>query len=202
MLGTGAPSNPFSTANVRPGAVRWVGGDSVAMVAARLEAAGAGQIVGAHGTGKSTLLAHLVRHLRASGREVLVTRDGKVQPRPGVIVALDGGESMPRASLRALARRAASRASVVGSGIVATAHCDLGLPTIARTSVDVAIARAVVREVLARWPSLSPPPDDDLAASLSRHGGDLRLVLFELYDRHERRASPLTVTSTILDSSK
>ncbi len=57
-----AQSNPFSTRFVRPGALayRFPPGESAATLVERLAASGwRGQIVGPHGSGKSTLVAAL-----------------------------------------------------------------------------------------------------------------------------------------------
>ena len=72
-----APSNPFSTRFVRPGALEYLFevGMRAEDVVQRLAGTNwRGQIVGPHGSGKSTLLATLLEPLAQSGRWACVFR--------------------------------------------------------------------------------------------------------------------------------
>jgi len=65
------PSNPFSTRFVRPGAISYhcTSSQNAAELANRLaDLSWRAQIIGPHGTGKTTLLHTLAPHLRAAGR--------------------------------------------------------------------------------------------------------------------------------------
>src|SRR5262249_23632578 len=67
--------NPFATRRVRPGAIPFLfpTGESVGQLLDRLRAAGWwGQVVGPHGSGKSTLVAALLPELCQAGREPLL----------------------------------------------------------------------------------------------------------------------------------
>src|SRR5688572_22171912 len=77
MEGTMLATNPFASHRVCPGAVAFVfrPGESAAQLVERLRASDwFGQVIGPHGTGKSTLLAALSPALRAAGRDVSVVR--------------------------------------------------------------------------------------------------------------------------------
>ena len=74
---TAAASNPFSTRYIRPGAIvyQFAEGDSAAAMIDRLTACGGrAQIIGPHGSGKSTLVATLIESLRQSGRGRVCSR--------------------------------------------------------------------------------------------------------------------------------
>lgn len=187
--------NPFSTRFVAPGAIpfRFPTEDGLAGLVRRLEAsAGWGEIVGPHGTGKSTLLAALlpglgswhVRHVRLSTSNRRPPAWVWDVPPPRSLLAIDGFEQ-----LGLLARRRTKRlCRRHGSGLLVTAHTTAGLPDLYRTGVTPGTAAAVVA-------GLVPPGGEwvlagfDLAARLRHFRGSLREVLFELYDRWEAGSS-------------
>jgi hypothetical protein len=190
------PGNPFSTRHVRPGAVPFVfppGVDAAALVERFRSLGWRAAVVGPHGSGKSTLLAALRPALRAAGREpwVVTLHDGRRSlPRPaweelrrlppGRAVLVDGYEQLgpwARLRLRALCR-------LRGHALLVTTHARVGLPTLWRTNVTPETARRVIAHL---EPGKAPPDGDELRESLARHAGNFREVLFELYDRHERR---------------
>jgi len=192
--------NPFATCRVRPGAVPFFfrDGASAGGLVERLRAAGWwGQIVGPHGTGKSTLLAALLPHLRAAGCEVLpvvqhqgeravpervwefLRRRGNAGHRR--LLAIDGYEQLSWWAawrIRRLCR--AGR-----HGLLVTSHADAGLPELYRTSVSRESARRVVAHLTAgAAPTVT---EDEVTARLAARGGNLREALFDLYDLHEQR---------------
>ena len=70
-----ARTNPFSTRFIRPGAIayRFPPGFSPDDLVRQLsESAWRGQIIGAHGSGKSTLIASLIEPIERAGRRVLL----------------------------------------------------------------------------------------------------------------------------------
>jgi hypothetical protein len=188
-------TNPFSTCRVRPGAIPFFfsPGDSAARLIDRLAANGWwGEIIGPHGSGKSTLVATLLGELRQCGR------------RPVQYQLHDDEWQLPRGWQRTL-RLAEADMLVVdgyekishwgqfwiertcrrfGCGLVVTAHSPAGLPELVRTEVSPEIARRVVRKVLngdCRAISM-----EDVHSRLVARSGDLRETLFDLYDLFER----------------
>ncbi len=78
---------------------------------------------------------------------------------------------------------------ILGAALVVTTHRDLGFATLARREMTRALAARVVAHLLGEtsWP---PPSLADLAIRLERQHGNLREVLFELYDEVERGSFP------------
>jgi hypothetical protein len=194
--------NPFATCRVRPGAVPFFFRDreSAADLVEQLRAAGWwGQIVGPHGTGKSTLLAALVPHLRGAGREPLlvVRRQGeRALPRearevlrnPGregrrLLLVIDGYEQLSWWA----AWRARRLCRGGGHGLLVTTHADAGLPDLYRTCVSREAAQRVVAHLTAG--AASTVTDAEVAGRLAARAGNLREALFDLYDLHERRVA-------------
>lgn len=185
-----AARNPFAAQSIRPGAIPYLflaGGDAAGL-ADRLPTARAWQIVGGHGSGKSTLIVALVKELRA--RKLVVAHvelhDGQRRlpkdwrqgiAKAGDVVAVDGYEQLSRYErlrLRTICRWR-------GWPLIVTAHASVGLPTLDSLEVTPEIAAAVV-ERLVGDAQFAP---GDLAPLLARCQGNLREALFELYDRFE-----------------
>jgi hypothetical protein len=189
-------ANPFSTRCVRPGALPFLfrNGESAQALVLRLrEQNWWGEIIGPHGSGKSTLVAALVAELHAAGRETRVHafHDGVVRftglsPRapglhPAVVLIIDGYEQLSlwqKYRVRRLCRRA-------GCGLVTTAHHPAGLPELYRTSMAPDVASAVFAELTRDQPALVTA--SELQKSLAVRKGNLRDALFDLYDLHEHR---------------
>jgi hypothetical protein len=195
--------NPFATCRVRPGAVPYFfrAGESAAGLVERLRAAGWwGQVVGPHGTGKSTLLAALGPLLVAAGCDPLwVVRHQGERALPESVgealsrarregrrrlLLIDGYEQLGWWSawrVRRLCRRG-------GHGLLVTAHDDAGLPELYRTGVTRETALRVVAHLTAT--AAPTVTDADVERCLAARAGDLREALFDLYDLHERRRDP------------
>lgn len=194
-MSPGAPHNPFSTIHHRAGALdyRFDDGGSCAELLDDLFAGGAeGELLGAEGTGKSTLLAALAREAERRGLRVqrcTVGHDGHAPCLPGDdghrdLLCLDEADRLSWLRLHALRRRCRR----AGTALLLTTHRPLGLPTLRRTTVTPALATALAAQVLAASPGLPPLVRAEEAAPLLREqGGDLRRVLLALYDRYEAR---------------
>lgn len=161
-------SNPFATCWTRPGAVPFLfaGGLSADALIARLASQNwRGQIIGPHGSGKSTLLATLQPLLEASERSVQV---------------IDGFEELGRFERWRL-RRACHGAHL---GLLVTAHRSVGLPTLIEIAPNCCLVHQLVANLCGSTATPISPTDVD--ASIARHGSNVREILFDLYDRHER----------------
>lgn len=189
-------ANPFSTRRVRPGAIAYCfpdGVDAVTLVDRLRENAWRGQIVGPHGSGKSALLATLIPVIERAGKRVTLVElhDGQrrlplaLKRTPGLdssaLLAIDGYEQLSRPSRFGLKRFVAAR----GVGLLATAHASVGLPCIFSTTTDRVLARRLVERLLAE--SEIRIAMEDVDALFSLHQGNLREVLFGLYDLYESR---------------
>jgi hypothetical protein len=194
-------ANPFCTRRVRPGAIPYLfpSGEDAVRVVERLRGNGWwGQIVGPHGSGKSTLLEALLPELQRVGRIPLhvALHNGQRRLPPGTSAALralppgagiaiiDGYEQLSRWNrfwLRQLCRRRKY-------GLLVTTHQPSGLPELFQTDVTPQTARRVVELLLPDPPGALAAVD--VAARLAVRAGNLREVLFELYDVYERQRKP------------
>jgi len=189
-------------------------GDDLAALVARLAANhGQGQIVGPHGSGKSTLLAMLAAELSARGHRLvrIELRDGQrrllrdwqpatdqaslarnesstfgvqnssaiEQYLPATLIFVDGYEQLGWLARWRLWRRCRQ----AGWGLVVTSHGPAGWPTLATTRVDLTTAQAVVDSLAAG--AAGKPSSAEVSDAFARCGGNLREMLFDLYDRYE-----------------
>jgi hypothetical protein len=190
------PANPFSTRYTQPGRLGFLfrddEDDSLDQVLGRFCASGLrGEIIGPHGTGKTTLLSHLLAALTQRGFDVaaFMLHDGQRRlpsgwteaAAPASLVAVDGYEQLSHWSRWRLKRFCRRR----DLGLVITAHAPMGLPALYRTGASLQIARRIVLQLL---PVTVPPPsDDELSHLFDVFHGNVREMLFALYDCYERR---------------
>ncbi len=188
---SGGSTNPFATRYVRPGAIDYIfpAGVAAAQLVENLCANGwQGQIIGPHGSGKSTLIAALAPHLARAGRTV-VTRClraperkfplGKEDlrfPDANGLAVIDGFEQLSPfqrwKGMRLLRKN--------DCGLLATAHTSVGLPMIYETRPTIELALRIVVALASVAPIAVTP--DDVRRLFHEQAGNLREVLFGLYD--------------------
>lgn len=188
--------NPFATRATRPGAVEYIfpADCDAEVLTQRLRATGWwGQILGPHGCGKSTLLCALVPRIEACGRRVVrftLARGQRRLPWDGARlpswddrtqVIVDGCEQLSwrqRRKLMSICRRA-------HSGLLVTTHHPLRLPTLLAINSTLDLAEKIVARLTATGPQIVGQAD--VAGAFMRQRGNLREVLFDLYDLYELR---------------
>jgi hypothetical protein len=181
-----ARDNPFAVQRVH--AIRYrLAGITWKELLERLAALGfRAALVGPHGHGKTTLLEDLGARLAEEGLRVRAAtlrqgerRLGPVRssalfrdPGPRDLLLVDGAEQLDPLSWWTLRLR--SRAA---AGLIVTSHRPGLLPTLHECRTTPELLAGIVAD-------LSGAADGEEVAELfTRHGGDLRLALRELYDR-------------------
>jgi len=152
-----------------------------------------GQIVGPHGSGKSVLAAALIDALVQSGRQAVLVElhDGqrrlpKDLPRMseldrGTVLIVDGYEQLGFWG-RFLLRRSCCRRRLP---LVVTSHASVGFPDLFRTAISLRLAQQIVEELLGD--RAVRVTSAEVSERFARHQGNLREVLFDLYDLYEQR---------------
>ncbi len=190
------PTNPFATRHTRPGAIPPLDERGLARsVPGLLEAidrlGGSAAFTGPHGTGKSTHLAAVVAALTAEGRAVHSLRvrrcrdlvpvlAGLGRAARGGTLCIDGWESLgaPAGLLVVLLAR------LRGVRLIVTSHRPTLLPTAVQTRATLPPLSGIVERLPPAAGLLTPA---DLTGAFTRHAGNLRESLAELYDVVEAR---------------
>lgn len=187
-------NNPFATCWTRPGAMafRFGNGQTATDFVGRLAAQRwQGAIIGPHGCGKSTLLETLKPALLAADRHIHATvlHDGQRRLPPNTfknwqssktIVIVDGYEQLGWFERMRLVRHC-RRTNV---GLLVTSHRRIQIPTLVRLEPDRDLALHLVNSLCSRVST--PVTPSDVFASHACHGSNIREILFDMYDRHER----------------
>lgn len=191
-------TNPFSTAFIRPGAIpyQFPENESLDDLFHRFELAEhRGEIIGPHGTGKSTLIAAFSEYLQDQqlttylvtlhdGQRRLPFSPNRLEQPEGSIIVVDGFEQLSWWNRQILFRVCRQKKW----GILVTAHTPTGLPTLFETAMSPALGMRVVLQLLdqTRHPLTdSVVTPQQALTQLREHDGNLRETLFDLYDRWE-----------------
>jgi hypothetical protein len=188
--------NPFATRATRPGALAYHfphAASDESLIHALQKQHWWGQILGPHGSGKSTLIHALLESLEQRGRRVNHFTLHKGEKRIPIEdldrtdwdartqVIVDGFEQLGAWNRAALKRVCKQR----HAGLLVTAHESVGFSTVFATTVDLKLAQQLVTQLQQSAEPLVHAEDVD--KSFQRHNGNLREVFFELYDLYEER---------------
>lgn len=189
--------NPFIAQCIRPGAIDFIfpPGVTKEQLVDKLRAnRWRGAIIGAHGSGKSTLMHALRPALEAAGRPVVLfeLHDGERRlptslraagVAPGGMVLVDGYEQLSWWS-KLLLLWVCGR---LRCGLLVTAHRLVALPTLWVTQTSEELAVAVVRKLATVEHGDSVVTADEIARAFVSHDGNIREMLFGLYDLYRQR---------------
>jgi len=196
-----ARDNPFRSACVESLAFHYATDDLHAILT-RLEGIGRrGILVGAEGTGKTTLLETLARHSAQQGRSVVwlrLRRDPlENQERldqffattvAGSLVCIDGLEQLGWWMWRRVQRHSAEAAYVI-----ATSHRPGRLPILRRHETSPQMLAQLIHE-------LACESTVDAEVLWRRHRGNVRLCLRDLYDHQARSLSGIDNTASLVSN--
>ena len=192
-------SNPFASRFTRPGAIPYLypPGQSAETLLETLQKNNwQGEIIGPHGSGKSSLLAELLPRMGEAGRKVVpislhqgdrtlsVSKSDVKAWNSQTQVVVDGYEQLSWWS----ERRLQGWVKAQQAGLLITAHQPMGLPPLFTTQPTLELARQIVAQLLKESTNgTGVPSHEDVAAAFARHPTNLREMLFSLYDVHQRR---------------
>lgn len=147
-----------------------------------------GALVGAQGTGKTTLLEEIGQELSAQGKEVCSLRLTEENPsfswkrlnslrammHKNLIVLLDGADRMSRLQWEIF-----QRMTRPAGGMIITTHALKWLPQIFHCETDLYVLKEVLQNLLADAHALIW---DDARVLFYQYDGNIRLVLRDLYE--------------------
>lgn len=205
--------NPFSTRKTTPGKIPWHFGDDSLRDDPIINDFYEkfrnfdyrSQITGGHGTGKTTFLYEFVRYLECQKHIVnhFTLHDGqrsfplKFWERQNLlasqflygamkeipITVVDGYEQLALAQKIRL-RRACRKGKC---GLLITTHRPAWrLPVLRHTETTDATLQHIIRYLFRDLPDMEPPNENLCRTLFDRHQGNLRNVLFDLYDYYEQ----------------
>jgi energy-coupling factor transporter ATP-binding protein EcfA2 len=152
-----------------------------------------GEIIGPHGSGKSSLLAAILPIIEREGRSPLLielhdsqrslplnlARDPRLTPH--CIVVVDGYEQLSRWNRGRFLHHCQKHEI----GILVTAHQSVGMPLVFHAQPNQTLAEQIVAQLLGDRKSFLSR--EAIHECFARHHGDLREMLFNLYDLYEKR---------------
>jgi hypothetical protein len=204
-------SNPFATRYIRPGAQDYIfppGSSAGQLVETLRQNNWCGQIIGPHGSGKSTLIAAIIPALESAGRKVIHCRMSNVEGRTSDIASdpptfdfrprafdptaiqldattqlvIDGYEQLSWLQRRSLVQRC----NQLHSGLLVTAHRDMNLPMLIQIEPSLELTRAVVARLLLN--ERNSITAEDIASAYQAASGNIRETLFRLFDVYQERS--------------
>ena len=189
--------NPFTSTRIQPGAFPFLfleeASDSPKQLVEKLATfRWRGEIVGPHGSGKSTLIASLIPLCEQQGKLVVHLRlsDGQRSLPWGALTApwssqtlvvIAGYEQLSWLSRLRLQWRLRSS----GAGLLITTHKPTGQPTLLTIRPTWEVAQKVSARLQEGY--IHPLSAEEIRDSYNRHHPNVREMLFDLYDRYQAK---------------
>ncbi len=185
-----ARDNPFAADRIERIHYRFAGTSLDEMLTRLDEMNYRAAITGPEGSGKTTLLEDLRQALERKGRRTKLLFINDTSPlsdpecrrfltelAPQDLVLLDGADAIRRSSWSLFRRHTITHAA----GLIITSHRPGLLPTLIQCSTTPDLLRQIASELA---PTDRPIPSTLLDDLYTRHQGNLRLCLRDLYDLH------------------
>lgn len=196
--------NPFSSRFIRPGARRYFfpPKESITSVLERLFEKRVVQIVGPHGSGKSTLVEMICQSIDSEFAKFVIPSScdknhafkevhNKIAASSrDQLLIVDGIEQLKTSHRRRIIAKCRKQRLF----LLVTTHESVGIDTLIQTATSLNVFRQIVDDMLnGRLDSVSGDADlieiSDIERAFKNSFPDLREALFELYDVFERRRS-------------
>ena len=192
--------NPFCSRRIKPGAIPFYFPEGISnqtLLEILCLNAWCGQIIGPHGSGKSTLLASLLPEVEKCGRRIvhLELQDGVrnlplseeefAQLDEKSQLAIDGYEQLSFWERRKIRRKSEKQKF----GVIVLGHEPLEYPDLYQTSRELSTAKLIVSRLLEN--TIVRIPDSVVEEHFRQNNGNLREMLFSLYDVYEEAYSNL-----------
>lgn len=191
--------NPFSSRFIRPGAREYLfpPNDSLDCVLQRLREKRIVQLVGPHGSGKSTLVEMICRAIDCDFVKMVIRSHEdkndslkKINSAIGAcsanhLIILDGIEQLKASQQNRILAQCQKRNLM----LLVTTHESVGIETLLQTESSYMVFKQIVDEMLASESSNVALVDEaEMAKAFQNNGPNIREALFELYDVFERRS--------------
>ena len=191
---------PFCSRRIKPGAIPFYFPEGISnqtLLEILCLNAWCGQIIGPHGSGKSTLLASLLPEVEKCGRRIvhLELQDGVrnlplseeefAQLDEKSQLAIDGYEQLSFWERRKIRRKSEKQKF----GVIVLGHEPLEYPDLYQTSRELSTAKLIVSRLLEN--TIVRIPDSVVEEHFRQNNGNLREMLFSLYDVYEEAYSNL-----------
>ena len=188
-------SNPFATCWTQPGALSFVDYQEAKIdtIISKLYTVKVGQLVGPHGSGKTSLMHAIEARARQHGKttqriNLADCRSVEITIHAN-LVSIDGMESVPRHVRWALLRKT-RRAGALA--VVASHHAWVAWPKplalLARLSPTPMLMAQLFFQLTEKRPT--PVQLAEALQAFDCHSGDLRSIWLDLYQLHEQRTRP------------
>lgn len=198
--------NPFSSRYIKPGAREYLFpvGESIEKLIERLHEKRIVEIVGPHGSGKSTLVEMIRKSIECKFSKIVIpSHRDKTESLKEIELAIENCSSDDLVIVDGIEQMKASQRNRIFAQckknnlmLLVTTHESVGFETLIRTETNYLLFKQMVDEMLHvqsdgdNYPeSVRPVTDAEIEKVFKEYAPNIREALFALYDIFERRRS-------------